>query len=200
MRRPQFLKRLTTLAVLFSLCLALVVSTNTKVRAVSSDDLLNLPSSKISPDLRKLIESGGGNSRVRVIVQSTPVASGGLIGSLLNLVAGIVVATLSNLNIKLVDIQANSADALAEDPSVAYISLDAPVHSSGHVTTTTGAQQSTAQKGVLDLPNTLEGSVIAIAILDSGIDAQHRSFTAVSAKIKANKDFTGENRPDDPYG
>jgi len=200
MRCPQFLKRLTSLAVVFSLCMALVVSTNTKVRATSSDSLLNLPTSKISPDLRKLIDSGGGNSRVRVIVQSTPVTSGGLIGSLLNLVGGIVVATLSNLNIKLVDIQANSADALAEDPSVAYISLDAPVRSSGHVTTTTGAQQSRAQKGALGLPYTLDGSGITIAIIDSGIDAQHKSFAGLSGKIKANKDFTGENRTDDPYG
>src|SRR5260370_36909113 len=117
MRRPQFLKRLTTLAVVFSLCMGLVVSTNTKVRATSSDSLLNLPTSKISPDLRKLIESGGGNSRVRVIVQSTPVTSGGLIGSLLNFLDGIVDAPLSNLNIKLVDIQANSRHALADDPS-----------------------------------------------------------------------------------
>src|SRR5258705_8236471 len=206
MRCPQFLKRLTSLAVVFSLCMALLVSTNTKVRATSSDSLLNLPTSKISPDLRKLIDSGGGNSRVRVIVQSTPVTSGGLlgsgglIGSLLNLVGGIVVATLSNLNIKLVDIQADSADALAEDPSVVYISLDAPVRSSGHVTTTTGAQQSRTQKGLLGLPYTLDGSGITIAIIDSGIDAQHKSFAGLSGKIKANKDFTGENRTDDPYG
>jgi subtilisin family serine protease len=91
-------------------------------------------------------------------------------------------------------------DVLAADPSVSYISLDAQVHSFGHVTDTTGTQQSRAQKNWLGLNYTLDGSGVNIAILDSGIDTAHKSFSAQSGKIVLSRDFTGENRTDDPYG
>src|SRR5918996_3199141 len=133
MLRPQPIRKLVTLAVLFSLCTALVVSTNTKVKA--SGTLLNIPSNKISPDLRELINSGQGNTRVKLIVQSSDPS---LIGGLLQLVGGVVTAVLSTLNIRVVDAVASSANVIAADPTVTYVSLDAPVRSSGHVTTTTG--------------------------------------------------------------
>src|SRR6185503_20091052 len=107
---------------------------------------------------------------VNVAVRSTAATSLGLIGSLLQTVNGILVATLSSLNIQLVNIQANSVDVLAADPSVAYISLDAPVLSSGHMTNTTGTQQVRTQKNALGLSYALDGSGVSIAIVDSGID------------------------------
>ena len=90
MYRPQVLKRLVTAAVLFSLCSALFISTNTRARAASRP-LSSLSSSKISPDLRQLILSGNGDARVRVIVQSKPsTSSGGLLGGLLDVVGGLL--------------------------------------------------------------------------------------------------------------
>jgi serine protease AprX len=82
---------------------------------------------------------------------------------------------------------------------VSYISLDTAVSSAGHVTNTTGAQQVRAQKSLLGLNSTLDGSGVTIAVLDSGIDSKHKSF-ATTGKIKFSKDFTGENRTDDPWG
>jgi hypothetical protein len=41
----------------------------------------------------------------------------------------------------LIEAPAYSADLLALDPDVTYISLDAPVRSFGHVSETTGAEQ-----------------------------------------------------------
>src|SRR6185503_14420425 len=73
------------------------------------------------------------------------------------------------------------------------------VGASGHITTTTGATQIRPRKGLLGLADDIDGTGINIAILDSGIDAKHKSF-AVSGKIKFSKDFTGENRVDDPWG
>src|SRR6185503_11647988 len=73
------------------------------------------------------------------------------------------------------------------------------VGASGHITTTTGATQIRPRKGLLGLADDIDGTGINIAILDSGIDAKHKSF-AVSGKIKFSKDFTGENRIDDPWG
>ena len=93
---------------------------------------------------------------------------------------------LANLNIRIVDVEANSVEVLATDPDVAYISLDTTVRSSGHVTTTTGTQQVRAQKSLLGLNPTLDGSGVTIAVFDSGIDSKHKSF-ATSGKIKFRK-------------
>ena len=124
MSRPQVLKRLVTISVLASLCSALFVSTNMNVRAANPMPAEDVNSTKISPDLRQLLLSGHGDARVKVIVQSVPSASDGLLGNLLNTVGGLLVNVLSNLNIRIVDIEANNAALLAGDPSVAYVSLD----------------------------------------------------------------------------
>src|SRR6185369_8972185 len=197
MSGPQALKRFVTFAVLVSLCSALVISTNTRARA-ANQPVTSTANTKISPDLQRFILSGNGDARVKVTVRSKT-SSPSLLGGLLNTVGGLLVTVLSNLNIRIVDVQANSVDVLASDPDVTYISLDAAVGSTGHVTNTTGTQQVRAQKSLLGLNSTLDGSGVTIAILDSGIDSKHKSF-ATTGKIKFSKDFTGENRTDDPWG
>src|SRR5687767_13170075 len=197
MSRPQKWKRLLAVALLLSLGWALIVSTNSKAEAAGQQ--ASVSTSKISPDLRQLLLSGDSNRRVKVIVQTKPASSVGLLSGLLNTVGGVLVGVLSNLNIRIVDTVASTVEEIAADPDVTYVSLDVPVRASGHVTTTTGTQQVRARKGLLGLPDNLDGSGITIAILDSGIDVKHKSF-AVSGKIKFSKDFTGENRVDDPWG
>src|ERR1051326_6137364 len=200
MSRPQVFKRFVTLAVLLSLCSALFVSTNSPVRAATTAPAATFNNPKISPDLQQLILSGERTQRVKAIVQSVPTttSSGSLLGSLLNTVGGLLVNVLSALNIRIVDVTASDVQVLATDPSVAYISLDNAVGSSGHLTTTTGTQQIRTQKTLLG-SNDLDGSGVTIAVLDSGIDKNHKSF-ATTGKIKFSKDFTGENRTDDPWG
>lgn len=191
MNVPRNLKRLTALVLLISLCSALLFFDHSRAQAASTFD-------KVSPDLRQLIQSGRGDTRVNVIVQSN--SADGLLASLVQTVGGVVQGVLFALNITLVNIRADSVDVLASDPSVTYISLDTQVRSFGHVTTTTGAQQSRAQKDWLGLNYTLDGSNVSIAILDSGIDTAHKSFAGQNGKVLFSKDFTGENRTDDPYG
>ena len=198
MSRPQALKRVVTAVVLVSICSAVFLSTSTRARAAHTPPP-NLLLNKLSPDLQKLILSGQGDAPVRVIVQSKPTSSSGLLGGLLNTVSGVLVGLLSNLNIRIVDVTANAVPVLLNDPDVTYVSLDNTVRTSGHVVTATGAQQVRAQKSLLGLNNTLDGSGITIAVLDSGIDSKHKSF-ATTGKIKFSKDFTGENRTDDPWG
>jgi serine protease AprX len=199
MSRPQVFNRLVTLAVLLSLCSALFVYPPTKVQAANNAAKSAVTSSKISPDLRQLILSGQGDKRVKVIVQQMEETSGGgLLGGLLNTVGGLLEGVLSLLNIRIVDVQVNDVELLATDPNVSYISLDTAVRSSGHLTTTTGTQQVRVQKTLLGT-NNLDGSGVTIAVLDSGIDKGHKSF-ATAGKIKFSKDFTGENRVDDPWG
>src|SRR6185503_6841505 len=197
MTRPQVLKRAVTAVLLVSICSAVFISTNTRARAANQPPP-SLATSKMSPDLQKLLLSGNGGTRVKVIVQSKP-SSPGLLDGLLDTVGGVLVGLLSNLNIQIVDVTVNSLPLLASDPDVLYVSLDNAVRSSGHITTTTGAQQVRAQKSLLGLNSTLDGSGVTIAILDSGIDSKHKSF-ATTGKIKFSKDFTGENRTDDPWG
>src|ERR671939_1265827 len=117
MSRPHVLKRLVTGAVLLSLCSTLFISTNTRARAANT----TLSNTKISPDLRQLILSGNGDARVKVIVQSKS-ASPSLLGGLLDTVGGLLVSVLANLNIRIVDVEANNVEVLASDPDVTYIS------------------------------------------------------------------------------
>lgn len=112
MSRLQDFKRFVTAAVLLSLCSAMFISPPTKARAA------NLSTTKISPDLRQLILSGNGDARVKVIVQSTPSSSPSLLGGLLDTVGGVLVGVLADLNIRIVDVQANDVEVLASDPNV----------------------------------------------------------------------------------
>src|SRR6185437_5304150 len=205
MNAPQALKRLTALVLLVSLCSALLLLDNRRAQASATATTTTLE--KLSPELRQLIQSGQGSTRVKVIVQSTSAPSltsggllGGLLGSLVQTVGGVVQGVLSALNITLLDVRADSVSVLAADSSVSYISLDSQVRTFGHVTNTTGTQQSRAQKTALGLNYTLDGSNVSIAILDSGIDVTHKSFASQAGKVTFSKDFTGENRTDDPYG
>jgi len=152
MNAPKVFKRLTALVLLVSLCSALLLLDNTKAQAATATTTVD----KLSPELRQLIQSGQGSSRVKVIVQSTSSPSltsggllGGLLGGLVQTVGGLVQGVLLALNITLLDVRADSVDVLATDPSISYISLDTQVRTFGHVTNTTGTQQSRAQKTAL---------------------------------------------------
>ena len=98
------------------------------------------------------------------------------------------------------ELPAKAVALLANWPEVDFVSLDRPTLSLGHVTSTTGAD---AVRGLGTFNGThLDGSGIAIAILDSGIDPNHVSFLdrANNRRIVFSRDFTGEGRTDDPYG
>jgi hypothetical protein len=160
MSRPHLWKRIVTAAVLVSICSALCISTNTGAHAANQHFVESRKHKDLS--LRQLILSGNGDARVKVIVQ-TKSASPSLLGGLLDNVGGLLVGVLSNLNIRIVDVEANNVEVLAADPDVTYISLDNLVRSSGHVTNTTGTQQVRAQKSLLGLTAVI-GSRIAIRI------------------------------------
>jgi serine protease AprX len=199
MNRPQTFHRLVTLSILASVCMTSLFVGNTRVRADgdSSGSGSGSAIDKCSADLLKIANTNGA-THVKAIVQAS--GSSNLLDSLLQEYGGTVLATFSQVNAKLIDISAGSAQALAYEDNVSFMSLDNDVHSFGHITTTTGAQQSRAQKNNLGLSYTLDGSKVTIAILDSGIDSNHKSFAGGLARIVANKDFTGENRTDDPFG
>jgi hypothetical protein len=101
---------------------------------------------------------------------------------------------MSQLKTLQVEIPVKAIEALASSGLTNYISPDVPVRSFGHVTATTGADLVRTQS----LTATLDGLGIGIAVLDSGIDSEHRSF---DSNLRFSKDFTTENNPTaDPYG
>ena len=97
-------------------------------------------------------------------------------------------------------------EQLAARKEVHHLSADRDVRAFGHVTNTTGADavrpQSTTSPLGVTTNYTLDGSGIGIAVLDSGIDTGHKSFLGANNNLRVvfSKDFTGENRTDDPYG
>src|SRR5678815_3911639 len=115
------LKRFTAVALLFSLCSALLFLAPTRVQASGGNLSFQ---NKISPELRQLMQSGQ-NPRVNVIVQSNGSSGGGgllggllsgLLASLVQAVGGVVHDVLSTLNITLVEVNVNSVNALVADP------------------------------------------------------------------------------------
>ncbi|HEX9919241.1 MAG TPA: S8 family serine peptidase, partial [Pyrinomonadaceae bacterium] len=164
------------------------------------------PAEKMSPDLRDALRTAQDHTRLRVIVQFND-DEPRLPASLLPDVGGVALKQFLKLNTRLLSLPAHAAEILAARKEVRYVSLDRRVVPYGHITETTGAadareQTSGALFGLLTTNTSLDGSNIGIAILDSGIDANHASFKDALGltRISASRDFTGEGRTDDPYG
>jgi subtilisin family serine protease len=104
-------------------------------------------------------------------------------------------------NLQMMDVELPKAvlNELAESEDVQFVSADQAVKALGHLTTTTGAEAVRTQTNAAGQRYTLDGTGIGIALLDSGIDSGHKAF-ASGSRIRANLDFTGERRTDDPYG
>ena len=105
-----------------------------------------------------------------------------------------------NFPFRVATMSADAALRLASRKEISHISLDREVRVLGHVSQTTGADAVRGQQGPPS--NRLDGTGIGIAVLDSGVDTQHRSFLDRTGNLRVvvSQDFTGEDRTDDPYG
>ncbi len=75
-----------------------------------------------------------------------------------------------NMNIATIDVPRSRVNELAETLEVEYVSPDRPLMAFGHIETTTGAQQIRR----LISGTTLDGKGLGIAIIDSGVDSNHK--------------------------
>src|SRR6185369_4373 len=155
---------------------------------------------KISKDIQQKVDAGKGGDFVRVIIQ--PANSQDLsIDSTIETSGGSNLRKFKNFAVRVATLPASAAVNLANRSDVAYVSLNREVRPMGHLSSTTGADQirqsSDGSTGV-----SVDGTGIGIAILDSGIDADHTSFLNKSngPRVVYNEDFTGEGRTGDPYG
>src|ERR1043165_5038132 len=108
--------------------------------------------------------------------------------------------SFDGLNMVVADVPSNSLADLAARDDVKYISADKPVRANlDLVTESTGAAQ--VQAGATGAP-AADGRGVAIAILDSGISANHPDFAGTNNKSRviAAVDFTGSSTTGDPYG
>src|SRR5690349_10304679 len=153
---------------------------------------------KISRDIVKKVSDGHGADLVRVIIQ--PVNQPELsLDSTLEF-TGSNIRKLKLFQTRIVTLPAQAALTLASRNDVAYVALSREARPMGHLSLTTGADQVRATTN--STSSSLDGSGIGIAIIDSGIDTNHRSFLdrSNSVRVVYNEDFTGEGRTDDPYG
>jgi subtilisin family serine protease len=161
---------------------------------------------KIAPDVSELMANAGhGEDRVSLILQGDDLQNAAF-RQFLKEHEGRVTENLNRVGAQVVEVPARLIEKLADKAQVSHISLDRPVVSLGHLSKTTGCDdvrndEETSATGV-KTTKIIGGEGIGIAIVDSGIYTAHKAFLGRDGKsrIAYSKDFTGENRTDDPYG
>jgi len=151
---------------------------------------------KVSADLQQQLGQSG---KVNVVVKSVKAWTSTLDTAVKNN-NGTVTKSFANFPLRTVSLPASAVAALAARADVDYVALDREVKLLGHVSLTTGAD---AARVMANSNPAYDGTGIGIAVLDSGIDPNHTALTQESGgatRIAYSKDFTGENRTDDPYG
>jgi serine protease AprX len=164
---------------------------------------------KISPDLSQALASVSASDRAGIIVQGSDLKNEAVREYLARSGAR-VVGSFDALGAQSVELPLSAVKGLADLQGVAHLSLDAKMRAldDGHLATTTGASEvegttiSTTTTGHNTTTSYLDGTGVGIAVLDSGIYAQHKAFLGRNGKSRViySQDFTGEGRTDDPYG
>lgn len=167
---------------------------------------------KLSPDLRELVNNSDPSQKVKVILQSDDIGNPQLRGILQK--NGISIESeAKNLNMLVIDLPVRAAEEIASLRGAKHLSLDRELKTFGHIKTTTGTSLvHTIQQGlnvgllgttVVNSSTLLDGTGIGIAVVDSGIRDDHRSFVNAngSSRITAKVDFTNDNNlSEDRYG
>jgi serine protease AprX len=162
-----------------------------------SDGTARFNSRKLSPELeRPAMQPTAHGAPIRTIVQVRDPQSQAL-KQLLTRYGIRVHKRMRHLQMLGAELPEAALRELAESDDVQFISADKSIAALGHLTTTTGAEAVRNQTDASGKRYTLDGSGIGIAILDSGMDKDHKAF---SGQIKTSVDFTGERRTDDPFG
>ncbi len=167
---------------------------------------------KLSPDLRELVAEGDPNRVVKVILQADDISN----PSLLNVLRRNNVEIESraeNLDMIVANLPVRVAEQVASARGARHLSLDRETRVLGHIETTTGASLvRTVQQGlnlgllgatVLNTSSYLDGTGIGIAVVDSSIREDHRSFVADngSSRVITRRNFTQDsNVTQDEYG
>ena len=152
---------------------------------------------KVGTGLRKRVSnSSHNNEKVRVVLQLNGQMSDRLT-TLLNRNGIRLTKSFRNFNSSAIELPPAVVDELASYEEVDFVTQDDDVMPLGHVSSTTGADLVSSPTSRYISNNSLDGTGVGIAIIDSGIYSSHKSL---SARVVYSQDFTGEGRVDDPYG
>ncbi len=167
---------------------------------------------KLSPDLRALVATTDPNQVVKVILQAEDINNARLLEVLKKNDVKIE-SRMENFGIIIIDCPVRAAQEIADIQTTKHLSLDQEVKLLRHIETTTGVslvrtiQQglniSLLGTGVVNTSSELNGEGIGIAIVDSGVREDHRSFVDASGnkRILGKVDFTAARDADkDEYG
>src|ERR1043165_6577262 len=167
-------------------------------RRTTAESTSGVAPKKVSRDIAEKVNEGHGADLVRVIIQPVNQPDSTLDSTIE--FTGSNVRKLKLFQTRIVTLPAQAAMMLASRSDVAYVSLSRDARPMGHLSATTGADQVRATTN--SSSTSLDGTGIGIAIIDSGIDTDHRSFLdrSNSVRVVYSEDFTGEGRTDDPFG
>ena len=167
MKSPNFPKVWFIAALLLSPTVAgitLTRSSSAEVHASSSSEAGRRLHRK-SDDLQFAVNNRAAREFVSVIIETTTsddnLAFNRLVAQVIR-TGGRVHRSLSNNRHLAVRVPADAIDSLANDASVNYISLDRAIQVTGHLETTTGADQARRSGSA----SAIDGAGIGIAILD----------------------------------
>src|ERR1051325_4128367 len=185
---------LLTITAVVMLALA-TLSGSSFLNSVESPPNQTANNDKVSSDLRGRLSAGNSETLTIILQLNGPVS--GRLNGLLNSNGVHVKQVFKNFNSSLVEIPASIINDIASYPEVEFLTLDSQIAAMGHVSSTTGADDVRNQTTSSGSTYTLDGTGIGIAIVDSGIYSAHKSL---GSRVVYSKDFTGENRVDDPFG
>ena len=191
------LKRITTYLSLSSLIVVSLAPT-ISFAAPSRGNGNNSPRHIEKKAAPEFASTNGANGTVRVIVQTKGAPTAALDTALTN-AHGNKRASFSEFNTIVADVPLNQVATLAARPDVQYVAPDRPVKAQFNLTNdTTGATQ--VQNGLAQMPG-FSGKGIGVAILDSGVSANHPDFIRNNrSRVVASVDFSGSTSSGDADG
>ncbi|MEP7039766.1 MAG: S8 family serine peptidase, partial [Acidobacteriota bacterium] len=179
-------------------------SGNSKNASTKFDDNEGFRGDNVSSDLREMMANDTtGSKRVDVIIQAKDADNTALQAMMAE--NGVRLQDrIGDSNTMVVSLPTSAVEALAASGSVNYMSPDRRVEMLGHIENTTGAASMRSQAATANrAAYTLDGSGVGVAIVDSGMLANHKDFTNASgaSRIVFSKNFvTTSTTTDDDYG
>ncbi|MDH3494316.1 MAG: S8 family serine peptidase, partial [Acidobacteriota bacterium] len=153
----------------------------------------------VSSDIRELMKTQPGDTRLDVIMQ-TKGADNPELRSIMAQYGVRFEKRIGNSDTIVVNMPLSAVEAISNSGLSHFLSPNRELMRLGHIERATGASYARSIASSID--SSLNGSGVGIAIVDSGMKADHKAFLndAGQSRVVYSADFTDENDPDDGYG
>jgi subtilisin family serine protease len=197
-------ERITANAEIAAYFSGILVTGKSDAMAFAEDSQLVQPEFRgdnVSSDLRDMMAADPtGRKRLDVIIQAKD-ADNAALRSLLADGRARIMDRIGSTDTLVVNLPLSALNILSTSGLINYVSPDRQIASLGHVQTTTGQEQMKNQSSGFGRSSyNLDGTGVAIAVLDSGIYAAQKAF-GDAGKIPYSQSFvTGVSSTDDDFG